>query len=189
VSERVPLLRFTLDTCSVIDAAQAQPRGPLILELVDLGRQGRVGLWTTEAFTVDQERAPADEQQRNLVWLSARPASGRVPGPFRLGYSKLGGPDFRLDDDIAADALCEILLSERFQAERLDEDDAALMVKWRKKVTDVHHLTGHLMAGHDAFVTSDHHDLLRNRQAIRHRTGIVVVDPAEAVQMARRRPI
>jgi hypothetical protein len=186
------MLRLTLDTCSVIDGAQAQAYAPQMAELRALARDGRVGLWITEAFTVDQERASADNQHRNRVWLSARPAIGRVPGPFRLGYSELGGPDFLLDDDdiVAADAvLCEILLAERFQAERLDEDDAPLMAKWRKKVTDVHHLTGHLMAGHDAFVTSDHDDLLRNRQAIRRRTGIVVVDPAEAVQMARRRPI
>jgi hypothetical protein len=182
------MLRLTLDTTSVIDAAQAQPRGPLVNELVDLGRQGRVGLWITEAFTIDQQRASDDQQQRNLVWLSERPVIGRVPGPFRLGYSELGGPDWLLDDDniAAADTLlCELLLRERHQAANLQEDDAALMAKWRQKVTDVHHLTAHLMAGHDAFVTSDHRDLLRHRDAIRRRTGIVVVDPAEAVQLAR----
>jgi hypothetical protein len=30
--------------------------------------------------------------------------------------------------------------------------------------------------------------MLRKREAIRRRTGIVVVDPAEAVQLARRHP-
>jgi hypothetical protein len=29
------------------------------------------------------------------------------------------------------------------------------------------------------------HDMLRHRQAIRRQTGIVVVDPAEAVQVSR----
>ena len=58
------------------------------------------------------------------------------------------------------------------------------MARNHRKVTDVQHLTAHLLAGHDAFVTSDHRDMLRHRQAIRSRTGIVVVDPAEAVQMA-----
>jgi hypothetical protein len=185
------MLRLTLDTSSVIDVAQAQPRGPLILELVDLAREGRAGLWTTEAFTVDQETAPLDKSQINLAWLSQQPVIGRVPGPFRLGYSELGGPDFLTDDDniAAADAvLCEILLADRFQAERLDEDDAPFMAKWRKKVTDIHHLTGHLMAGHDAFVTSDHDDLLKNQAELRARTGIVVVNPAEAVQLAHRHP-
>jgi hypothetical protein len=48
------------------------------------------------------------------------------------------------------------------------------MAALRRKVTDVQHLTAHLMAGHDAFVTSDHDDMLRKRGAIRSRTGIVV---------------
>ena len=181
------MLRLTLDTCSVIDGAQAQGYGPQVDELVDLARDGRVSLWTTEAFEVDQERASLDKQQRNLAWLSDRSFIGRVPGPFRLGYSKLGGPDFLVDDDniAAVDALlCEILLRERYQAANLQEDDAALMAKWRRKVTHVHHLTGHLMAGHDAFVTSDHDDMLKKRADLRARTGIVIVSPAEAVQMA-----
>jgi hypothetical protein len=57
-------MRLTLDTSCVIDAAQAQPRGPQVDDLVDLARHGRVGLWITEAFTVDQETAPADRHQR-----------------------------------------------------------------------------------------------------------------------------
>ena len=181
------MLRLTLDTCSVIDGAQAQAYGPQMAELRGLARDGRVGLWTTEAFEVDQERASLDKQQRNLAWLSDRSFIGRVPGPFRLGYSKLGGPDFLVDDDniAAVDALLsEILLRERYQAANLQEDDAALMAKWRQKVTDVHHLTGHLMAGHDAFVTSDHDDMLKKRADLRARTGIVIVSPAETVQMA-----
>jgi hypothetical protein len=41
------------------------------------------------------------------------------------------------------------------------------------------------MAGHDAFVTSDHDDMLKKRADLRARTGIVIVSPAEAVQMAQ----
>lgn len=52
------------------------------------------------------------------------------------------------------------------------------------KVNDVHHLTAHLMAGHDAFVTKDEKDILRRRQALRNDVGITVVDPAEAVVLA-----
>jgi hypothetical protein len=184
------MLRLTLDTGCVIDAAQAQPRGPQVVELVDLARQGRVGLWITEAFTVDQETAPADKAQRNLAWLSQQPVIGRVPGPWRVGYSGLDGPDGFTDDaSAAADlALREIILTAQLQRGRLDENDLAQLARNRDKVTDVQHLTAHLMAGHDAFVTSDHDDLLRHRQAIRRLTGIVVVDPVEAVQLARRHP-
>jgi hypothetical protein len=41
------------------------------------------------------------------------------------------------------------------------------------------------MAGHDAFVTSDRRDMLRHQEAIRRRTGIVVLDPLKAVQLVR----
>jgi hypothetical protein len=181
------MLRLTLDTSTIIDAAQAQPRGPLILELVELAHQGRVGLWITEAFTVDQETAPANRHQRNLAWLSQQPVIGRIPGPWRLGYSGLEGPDgFTDDDHAAADLpLREIILPEELQRGRLDDNDPALLDLNRRKVTDVQHLTAHLLAGHDAFVTSDHDDMLRRRDAIRRRTGIVVLDPAEAVQLVR----
>lgn len=55
----------------------------------------------------------------------------------------------------------------------------------RRKVSDVQHLAAHLLAGHNAFVTSDHRDILRRRAELRARTEIVVVDPVEAVQLAR----
>jgi hypothetical protein len=178
------VLRLTLDTSSVIHAAQAQPYGPQVDALVDLARRGRVGLWITEAFTVDQETAPLDKAQRNLAWLSQRPVIGRIPGPWRLGYSGLTGPDGLGDDGAADAALRELLLPERLQPGRLDEHDPVLLAFNRRKVTDVQHLTAHRMAGHDAFVTSDHDDMLRHRDAIRRRTGIVILDPAEAVQLA-----
>ncbi|MFL6223716.1 MAG: hypothetical protein ACJ75K_13065, partial [Actinomycetes bacterium] len=75
-------------------------------------------------------------------------------------------------------------LPEELQRGRLDDNDPVLLAFNRRKVTDVQHLTAHLIAGHDAFVTSDYDDMLRKRDAIRRRTGIVVVNPAVAVQMA-----
>jgi hypothetical protein len=139
---------------------------------------------------VDQETAPLDKAQLNLARLSQQPVIGRIPGPWRLGYSGLEGPDgFPDDDHAAADlALREIILTAQLQRARLDENDPAQLARNRDKVTDVQHLTAHLMAGYDAFVTSDHNDMLRHRQAIRDRTGIVVVDPAEAVQLAHHQP-
>jgi len=167
--------QLTLDTSSVIHGAQAQPFGAQIDELVERARAGQLGLWITTAFTVDQERAPADKHQRNLAWLSERPLIGTVPGPFRLDYSGLDGPDKLLSDDHAAadDTLRELLLPGK-----------ATMAS-RRKITDVQHLTAHLMAGHDAFVTSDQDDMLDKRETIRERTGIVVLNPAEAVEMVR----
>jgi hypothetical protein len=170
------VLRLTLDTSSVIHGAQAQRYGPEIDELVDLARQGQVGLWITTAFAVDQEHAPADKRQRNLAWLSERPLIGSVPGPFRFDYSGLDGPDGFVGGQHAdADAALRDILFPSGSAPRAS----------RRKITDVQHLTAHLMAGHDAFVTSDQEDMLRRREVIRSRTGIVVVNPAEAVQKAR----
>jgi hypothetical protein len=168
------MLRLTLDTSSVIHGAQGQLYGSQIDELVELARDGQVGLWITTAFAVDQERAPADKHQRNLAWLSDRPLIGTVPGPWRLDYSPLGGTEGLLSDGHAAAdaALREILPGRTSPASR-------------RKITDVQHLTAHLNAGHDAFVTSDHDDMLRKRDALRARTGIVVVNSVEAVEMAR----
>jgi hypothetical protein len=169
------VLRLTLDTSSVIHGAQAQEYGPQVDELVDLARQDRIGLWITTAFTVDQERASAENHRRNLEWLSSVPLIGRVPGPHRIGYSGLGGPDVLPGEEhAAADAVVREILFPGGGASKAS----------RRKITDVQHLTAHLMAGHDAFVTSDDDDMLDKRAELRARTGIVVVNPAEAIQMA-----
>jgi hypothetical protein len=172
------MLRLTLDTSAVIHAAQGQRYGPRIDELAELAGQGRVGISITEAFAVDQERAPADKHQRNLEWLSRQPLISRIPGPFRFDYSALDGPDgFPTDEHAAADAaIRQILL--RGKASTAS----------RRKITDVQHLTAHLIAGHDAFVTSDDDDMLKRRAEIQARTGITVINPAEAIQLARSHP-
>ena len=168
------MLRLTLDTNCVIHAAQAQAYAPQMAELRALDRDGRLRLWITEAFTVDQEHASADKHHLNVAWLSEQPVIERVPGPCRRGYSRRDGPDLRTDAAAAAAdaALREILLPGKATAAS------------RRKITDVQHLTAHYMAGHDAFVSSDHDDMLRKREVIRGRTGIVIVDPVEAVRMA-----
>ena len=50
---------------------------------------------------------------------------------------------------------------------------------------DVHHLTAHVMAGHDVFVTRDKHMIKENtREQLRSELGIVVMTPPEAVALA-----
>jgi hypothetical protein len=106
------IMRFTLDTTCVIHAVQAQQYGPQIDELVDLARSNRVGLWLTTAFTVDQETASPENYRRNLEWLSQRPVIGTVPGPFRLGYSRLNGTDQLISEEQQAvdETIKEIML-------------------------------------------------------------------------------
>ncbi len=180
------MLRFTLDTSSVIHGAQAQQYGPQIDELVELARKGQIGLWITTAFANDQERAPADKRQRNLAWLSERSWIGTVRGAFRLDYSRLGVDTVLLSDEQKATAMKidEILLREVYRVGNLRADDEAFMAVWRRKANDVQQLVAHLIAGHDAFVTSDDDDMLKKRAELQARTGIVVVDPAQAVQLA-----
>jgi hypothetical protein len=179
------MLQLTLDTSAVIDGAQGQRYAPQIDELVELARRGQVDLSITTAFGNDQERAPADKHQRNLAWLRDRSVIGTVPGGFRLNYSRLGVDTVLISQDqkATAEMIDEILLP-GYQT-GLPVDDEAAMAKWRRKANDVQHLTAHLMAGHDAFVTSDHRDILRRQSELRAWTGIVVVDPVEAVQLAR----
>lgn len=67
------------------------------------------------------------------------------------------------------------------------------MSRWRKRIRDVQHLESHFFHGHDVFVTSDDDDMLKKRDELRRRTGIVIENPAEAVQrirnIAQRAPI
>jgi hypothetical protein len=59
--------------------------------------------------------------------------------------------------------LDEILLPEAYRVGNLRPEDGALMANWRRKANDVQHLVAHLIAGHDAFVTSDDDDMLKKR--------------------------
>jgi hypothetical protein len=97
-------------------------------------------------------------------------------GPFRINLSALAGPDEFVSDEIAkADEKIKSILRPSYRAEDGFPD---------RKINDVHHLTAHLMAGHDAFITRDGDDMIRKREALRRDVGIAVVTPAEAVALA-----
>ena len=112
------VLRLTLDTSCIIHAAQGQHYQFQIDELVNLAREGRVGLWLTSAFHADQIRASGEKLQTNLAWLSARPVVGGFPGPSRLDYSGLGvGDVLASDSDAERDEVIQrILLPEKYRA-------------------------------------------------------------------------
>jgi hypothetical protein len=170
------MLHLTLDTNCVIDAAQGGRHSAEIDQLVNLGRAGDVGLWLTSAFGVDQARASDENRRTNLQWLSERPLIRQAPGPSRLDLSKLGGPDMLVNVEIfQADEKIKSILRPSYRA-----GDAFP----RRKINDIHHLTAHLMAGHDAFVTQDEDDMIKRRQVLRNDVGITVVTPAEAVVLA-----
>jgi hypothetical protein len=170
------MLRLTLDTSCVIDAAQGGVHSAEIDQLVNLARAGDVGLWLTSAFDIDQARASDENYRINLQWLSERPLIRQVPGPFRFDLSTFDGPDVLVSDEIAeADEKIKSILRPSYKA-----GDAFPS----RKVNDIHHLTAHLMSGHDAFVTQDEDDMIKRRQVLRSDVGITVVTVAGAVALA-----
>ena len=76
----------------------------------------------------------------------------RIPGPLRFDYSTWDGSDvFVRDEHLATDrCIRDVLLTEKYQAGHSSEDDPAAMKKWRNKISDVQHLSAHLLAKHDA---------------------------------------
>jgi hypothetical protein len=170
------MLRFTLDTVCVIDAAQGGVHQAEVDQLVNFAQNGSVGLWLTSAFAADQSRASDEHYRTNLQWLSERPLIRQAPGPFRLDLSALASPDELVSDEIAkADEKIKSILRPSYRAEGGYPD---------RKINDVHHLTAHLMAGHVAFITRDGDDMIRRREALRRDVGIAVVTPEEAVALA-----
>jgi hypothetical protein len=177
------VLSLTLDTSCVIHGAQSQSEADSVEVLVALARQGEVGLWLAEAFEADLERASDAHRRANLVWLQSRPVARNVPGPFRLDYSVLDGRDVLVDESTArvAQIVEEIVLPANLRVGRLDSADRGATARWRRRINDVQHLLAHHMSGHDAFVTTDHDDIIRNATLLHDRAGIRVLSPQQAV--------
>jgi hypothetical protein len=116
---------------------------------------------------------------------------GRIPQPFRFDISPLGDSGHVLaggpDEATVITKLEQIILAPQYQVGQLDANDSKLMARFRRRVADVQHLAGHMMSGNDYFVTSDHDDMLKKREQMWHAAGIAIVDPPEAVALARQR--
>lgn len=181
---------FTLDTSCVIHVVQQQEHAGAVERLVDAAQAGRVILWLTAAFSADMTRASSEHLQANLTWLAGQPIMQTAPGPFRLDYSYLDGPDVLVTDDqsLVIDAIEDIVLPAEYQVGLLRTDDQGFMAKWSRKINDVQHLAAHYMAGHDAFVTSDHDDIVNKREQLWDRARIRVYTPDEAVAAIGSRP-
>jgi hypothetical protein len=179
----VVVLVFTLDTSCVIHAVQQQENAAAVERLVDEARAGKVTLWLTAAFGADMTRASSEHVRANMKWLAAQPIMQTAPGPFRLDYSTLDGPDVLITDEqaLVIDSVEEIVLPLEYQIGQLQPDDQMFMSKWSRKINDVQHLAAHYLAGHDAFVTSDHDDILKRRDRLWDRARIRVYTPDEAV--------
>jgi hypothetical protein len=173
--EDLAMRLFTLDTYCVIAAVKGEePAGSDIDQLVELARSGQISIVITSGFEVDQRRASEERRRANLEWLSRRPILS-IPGPFRLGMSRLGELDELVTEDIAAvdKAIAEIVLPKGLKPENAG-----------RRMQDVHHLTAHYMAKRDFFVTGDDDDMIRKRTQLKSEIGIVIATPSEAVALA-----
>jgi hypothetical protein len=178
-------LRFTIDTCCVIDGAQQEHAWREVDELVEMARAGTIELWLTTAFDGDQRRAGADKYEINRRWLQERPIIGRAVNPVRLDYSEasLDGMVLACDEDDNADQIIQDLLPRVSRRRGRRNPEVAGM---HPKIDDVHHLSSHRMHGNDVFVTRDS-DMLDVRDQLLARVGIVVETPAEALARSQAR--
>jgi hypothetical protein len=170
------MVTLTLDTDSVIAAANNEkPDGPAVERLVELARAGKITIARTSGFEADQRKASPDQRRGNLDYLSQTPIL-KVPGPLRFGadYEFFNGDVFTEDDTKHLDEqISQIVLGAK------EPEDAG------RRMIDVHHLTAHVMAGHDVFVTKDKHMInKRTRERLRSEVGIVVMTAPEAVTLA-----
>ena len=176
---------FTLDTGCIIAAVQQQEHAKHVEQLIRFAREGRVTLWLTAAFAADQTRASSEYVRANQAWLAEQPVLQAAPGPFRLDYSYLHDPDVLVSDEQAAviEAIEDLLLPPEYRVGRLPTNGGEqFMAKWSRKINDVQHLAAHHMAGHDAFVTGDHDDIVKRRDQLWERVRILVYTPGEAVE-------
>jgi len=175
---------LTLDTGCIISAVQQQEHAKHVEWLTEAAQEGQVTLWLTAAFAADQTRASSEFVQANLAWLAEQPVLQAAPGPFRLDYSYVDGPDVLVSDQQAAviDAIEDIVLPPEYRVGQLPTDEEEFMAKWSRKINDAQQLAAHHMAGHDAFVTGDHDDMVKRRDQLWERVRILVYTPGEAVE-------
>lgn len=180
-------IRFTLDTSCVIHAVSKQESGRDVEELVRLCAEGAGEAWLTTAFDEDQETAGEARRAANRQWITERPIAGWIGQPLRLNFSVLGGRSILIDarTEEACKAMEEVLLPPSIRGARLDAADAPQMDRWRKRVKDVQHLGAHVFYRHDVFVTTDVDDMLKKRDELFTRAGVLVEAPGKAACRAR----
>ncbi len=67
------MVTFTLDTNSVIAAANGEPDSPSVERLVELAAAGKIAIARTSGFEADQRKASPDQRRDNLDYLSQTP--------------------------------------------------------------------------------------------------------------------
>ncbi|GAA3242327.1 hypothetical protein [Nonomuraea helvata] len=184
-NDTVTIPKITLDSNCIIDAVQRQGAWQHVERLVELARGGHVQLWITDAFDAEQIRARDEHREANLRWLADRPLIGRTVPVMRLDYPTaiLGVAVLASDEGADADrTIQDIILPQELRPGHVDPGDTKATKRQAKRIHDVHHLSAHWTAEHDFFVTRDEDDMLKKREELKRRVGIVVLTPAEVLE-------
>ena len=160
---------LTLDTNVVRDVlSPTRPDHAVAMQLMECARRHRVQMQITNRLDVDVPDGPLRTQFESMTEL----APMRPGAPARLGFTRIGGPDYIVSDEDAqeGDAI------ERLLFPGASKESA----RHRNRMADVDHLMGHKSSGAAAFVTNEKTMLVRARQlASAH--GIKVLSPASAI--------
>lgn len=160
---------LTLDTNVVRDIlSSTRPGHAVAMQLMESARRHRVQVQITNRFDVDVPDGPLRARFESMAEL----APVRAGAPVRLGFTRIGGPDYIVsDEDAQAGDAIERLLFPGASKES---------VRHRNRLADVDHLMGHKSSGAAAFVTNEKSMLVRARQlASVH--GIKVLSPTSAI--------
>jgi|SRR3984893_1211490 len=176
---------ITLDTSCVVALAHDQPTNdPREVEalelLMDLARQGTLGLQLTSAYERDFERFK-DEAGRadRLAWLSKAPVIQRVGGIFRFDVSGWDGPDLLASpEDEQLDQDLRLLLGPLGVRPDVEAADQVAPSRAPKVFSDIDHLIAHKRSGAQFFVTLDNKTILKKRERLQA-LGIDARKPSE----------
>lgn len=170
------MLRMAIDTC-VIVAAQK----PDHLEcapcsrLFDLARAGAVELLVSSSYDYDQEtNLQEDPAKRRHSWLAGWLRVTRVSGPATLDVSRLDVDALPSDSQGSAFATLAADFGLRTDGTSFN----------RRGHIDLHHYQAAIMAGADAFVTSDGKGALGRLRRASGTIPLQVLTPDEAVALA-----
>jgi hypothetical protein len=166
--------RLTFDTNGIINLFDAASTTATSVEelrtLIRYGLEGKAEIAVTTRVEADLE-GDQNEARRasNLEALKLFPVISSIA---RWDVSKWD-EDIWADGDIGRlnEEIQEILFPGLTPADR----------RFRNKINDVDHLTGHLIDGRDIFVTDDK-GILRGRDRLRKGPGVMVMTPAQALE-------
>lgn len=165
--------RLTIDANCVINLFDLTSTSATSVEelrtLIRYGLENKAEIAITTRLEADLLQDPKEDRRRTL--LNSLRMFPVIASIGRWDVSKwdsdewADGPNVRLNEEI-----------QRILSPGLSAEDR----RYNNKINDIDHLTGHVLAGRDVFVTDDR-GILSKRDQLRQSPGIVVMTPAQCV--------